>query len=651
MRSARFLAPFLAVAFLATTTACHDDPESQPAPDLDCNPVGASVDCFFPFPSDYYRVEDGNTHRVAFPEAALLHGKNTPIDFSPTRVLDGYPIHPPIFAAFDTAIQESSLNFHTADPALSLAPSATTLVLEASTGTPVAHFAELDHTVSAAERRLLQIRLYQALKPDTRYIVAVQNLKDIQGAPLKRPASFEPFVRGTTHASLKDVQEHYDTDIFKPLADFGVEKNNLLLAWDFTTRSDDSARRDLLEVMNQTNAWMDAQPNGPAVHITEVVQHGHGGAPAHPDLAFTLTGTFEAPLFLEENIPTSTLNRHANGTLAAATSTATFPLVILVPHSVVDSGSAPDAIIQYGHGFFGSTDELTNGFLPAFLNQNRMIATGTIWLGMSSQDMGPLATNLSKNISGTFKLTDQLHQAFANQSVLAAATRTSFHDVTDAGVDLNAQKHVFYGISLGHILGSTAVAVARDINQAVFSVGGGSFSFLMSRAKPFELLLSLLKPSIKADPFGPNKFFALSSIPLEPVDPLTWANDLLENNEYAPAVQRQVLAQVGIGDPSVPTLGSLMWARTAGIPYALPSSAIDVPLLASVTLPSTDSALTVADFNLTSDPIPGFYAEFSAAANDVHTDVRENPKLQLQVVDFILNNEIINHCDGACSFD
>lgn len=641
------IAPVFILGAGLLLAACDDtDSTESPSfeePALSCNPAGASVDCFFPFPSDAFLVGEGDSRAIAFPDESLPAYRNGRLKFDLHEPIDGYATHTPIFATLGAPIDVTQLTFHTDDPTPTTQASSHTLVLDAETGKAIPHFAELDAGGGATGQEFLQIRLYSPLEANRRYIVAIQGLRTPGGETIARPESFEHLAFTENYPYFEDAQANTRENILPALESFGVELDNLQLAWDFTTRTDESAQSEVLEMMEKTGTWLDALSDGPDFEITQVIDHAPGSPDAHGQLRYTIFGALTIPLFVEDETATAILVRDADGR-PELHADGVIPVRILIPHSVVDAGSAAMSF-QFGHGFFGATQEMTDSFFPRFLEDSQAVGIGVDWWGLSFEDMPVIIGGLTGNVATTFDFTERLAQSFVNQTVLARAARTTLPALDVYGDLLNADTHAFYGISLGHILGSTAVAVSPEMDLAVLSVGGGSFSFIMSRARPFDALMKLVLMGMNKA-HDSQRFIALASIAMEKIDPMTFAPMLLSMPTENGTLDRRVLAQVGEGDPAVPVLSAYAWARAAGLPIG--PSVADVPLIPAATLPSTDSAIISFDFQLDGE-IPGFYSRFPEGDNGVHQAVREDPRGQDQVRSFILEGEITDVCDGPCS--
>jgi len=658
----KLFALLIAISFVFS--GCGDSKENDPdrngpdteAPDENCNPAGHSIDCFYPFPSNAFRVEKDDRTQVVFEGDARFKYNKRNVALSVNNPIDGFAIHTPIFADLGEPIDPSQLIFHDDDLNKTLLPTSPVIILHGETHEPVAHFVELDRTVAENNRTILQIRLLRALEENTRYIVAIQNIKNTSGQTIARPASFQNLAFEESYPYFQDAQQNTREHILPALQDFGVNLDDVQIAWDFTTRSNQTARHELESMIEQSVAWMDE--NDLNLRITNVTEYrapdsdSASQLPEHANLRYNLEALVDVPLFLTDDTPEGRMIFDDAG-LPRFESTVPLAVNILIPHSVVAEG-ASKATIQFGHGFFGSTEEMRGSFMTGFLNENQMVSAGIKWWGLSDDDMVPIVGKINSKPSEVFNFTERLMQGFVNQTVVARAMQQipdDFSADTDTiALDLRPylqnQRHVFYGISLGHILGSTAIAVSPEITDGILSVGGGSFTFIMSRAKPFEPLIGLVNMGL-TDKRDAQKFVAISSLAMEKVDPITYADQLLSNTFNGATIERRILGQVGLGDPDVPTLSAFVWARSANIPIGQKAPAVfaaDYDVEKS-TLPEDKSVMMIFDFDL-EGTLPGTYAEFSKNSNTVHNDVRNYSKGQIQALDLIFNRPISDICNG-----
>src|SRR5690606_38429105 len=74
----------------------------------------------------------------------------------------------------------------------------------------------------------------------------------------------------------------------------------------------------------------------------------------------------------------------------------TFPVTVLVPRSVVDGTfEGPARLLQYGHGFFGTREELISSSMDDFADDHGFVAMAADWWGMMRDDRDVVAQGLA----------------------------------------------------------------------------------------------------------------------------------------------------------------------------------------------------------------------------------------------------------------
>lgn len=628
----------------AEAEAEFDTSDPPWSPPVGCNPIAPQGDCLLPFPSDFFLVADGSTEtgsRVAITEEAGIRTKDggtvVALDAYPS---DGFSHFPAILALFPGGVDDSNLPFHTDDPSLSMSPDSVTLLIEADTGTPVPHFAELDPRADSDAKRALIIRPLVRLHNATRYIVAVRGLLDHSGEPVPTPMGFS-LIRdgGAEGAGLGALAERYEAEIFPTLATFGVPRAGLQLAWDFTTESQQSRTTDMLAVRSDLMAKLAISP--PPVAIDEVIEAGDGFSEVH--------GHMTVPLYLESVDGLAPLHRDASGTVAANGETEV-PFLMLIPPSVLAGEPRSGRLVQFNHGFFGERDELLNGRMRAFAEASHSVLIGVDWWGMARGDLSEIAGTLAEEPEHSMAFTDRLHQAMANQIALSYAATGPLSGEEAIAIDgeppFDPSAIYLYGISNGHILGGIYLALAPKIERAVLGSGGAAYSFIMFRSNKF-VAFGLILQSVYADALEQQKFASFAQIAFDRMDPITYAPWVTSDTLEGGPASRHVLMQIGIGDPAVPNVASHLHARAMGLSLMSPGPR-SVTLLDEVSYPYEGSALVEFDFGI-ADPLPGTYADFGTGATQVHTGVRGSPA-GVEMIDAFLRPDgaITDTCGGPC---
>ncbi|MBN2494500.1 MAG: hypothetical protein JXR96_07925 [Deltaproteobacteria bacterium] len=614
-----------------------------------CNPLAADWDCMLPYPSDFFLVDDPSLpsgRRVEHTGGAVVRTADGEVA-DPTLIhpADGFSHIHQILAVFPAGVDPSGPVSHTGDVTASLAPSSPTLLLEAETGRAVLHFAELDPRAETDARRALLIRPLERLRDGARHIVAIHGLCGTDGSLLEAPEGFRRIrdAQAGGHELLEPLAARYDQEIFPALEAFGLERSELQLAWDFSTQTFEHLTADMLSVREQVIARFAARP--PEITILEVEDD------IHERIARRVEGTILVPLFVESTEPGARLVRDASGEPVAGADVAV-PFTALIPRSVAERQPAdpPARLLQYGHGFFGRRDNLSElGHIYPLLDGHRFVLVSADWWGMSIDDSMPVAGAIAERPSEIMVFTDRVHQAMANFIALAYAAEGPL--LQQPEMQLGPQPMVdpsqlyFYGISQGHILGGTYAALTPHAERIALSVGGAGLSFIMFRARPFAAFLELIDIFFD-DPLDIQKYTASTQLTFDRVDPITYAPHVLADTFPESPASRSVLMHVGIGDPAVPNLASHLHARALGLGLLQPAPR-EIAGLDPVSAPFDGSALVEFDFGI--DPLPGILATPPEQDNEVHEGVRELDAAVRQIDLFFRKDGQIEHCcDGIC---
>ncbi|WP_224248341.1 hypothetical protein [Hyalangium gracile] len=623
------------LGLLLLGTGCSEKEETTPPlPPLEvpegCNPIAAEHDCLLPFPSDRFLAKDPTLpsgRRVQFTEDVKLKAQSGALfDFTDLHPADGWSHGTQILALFRGGVDATQL------PSVrspSAAKDGATVLLDVERGEGVLHLAELDPRAPSDERRALILRPLVRLRNQARYIVALRGLKAKDGSPVPTPEGFRRIRDGVTKGDpiLEPVARRYDLEIFPVLEAAGIPRSELQLAWDFTTQSQENVTRDMLDVRHLASMALATTP--PAVTVSEVKDD------VDANIARRITGTLRVPLFMENDQPGALLARDARGRVRQ-NGEAEVPFTLQIPRSVWGQSVAPVRLLQFGHGFFGGRGEADGSFVRPFIQATKMVVVTVDWWGMSTADAPGVLAAMGQNPSQTLRFTDRVHQAMVNQLAVTYAARTTLKDVAalkDDGVLVyDPEQTYFYGISQGHILGGTYLALSPHIARAVLSVGGADFTLMMFRARPFGMFLGTIAQTVP-DALDQQKFAALLQTGFDRIDPLTYAPHVLTSPYPGAPEQRRLLVQYGLGDAQVPNVATELHARALGLVQQLPATR-EVPALPREPGALEGSALVQFDFQLP-EPLPGTVADLPAQDNPVHEGVRRDAAGRAQVDRFL----------------
>jgi hypothetical protein len=546
--------------------------------------------------------------------------------------------------AFSTGIDATNL-VKSKDMAPSLTDASPTVLVDMSTGELVAHFAELD--VRAADNPASQglyIRPAAMLKGGTRYAVAIKKtLKAKDGGELPISQGFQAILDGetTSHPLLERVRNRYP-DIFAALEAKGVHKSDLVVVWDFTTRSRATVKSDLLEARKATLAATGT--DGSALDFTITKDEVPGDA----RIARRIDGTFDAPLFLNHDTgyaPDTQILRDAaghpktNGLYRA-------PFTAIIPQCALDATS-PVPLILYGHGLLGDAGQVASGGTRAASAEICAVAIGTDLRGMSTGDVPNVALALNDGNNGNL-IFDVLVQGMMNHIALVQIARgpmaTRLFTKSSGTSIVDPSRVYYYGISQGGIFGSTICAIDPVIKRCVVQVAAINYSLLLERSRDWPTYRTTLVGSYE-DPLVVALMVNLMQQEWDRTDPTAVA-DTITTTGFGETPAKQVLLQMAIADDEVPNVGSEYAARTMGLPVVTPSPY--VPYGVESKAGPVSSGMVIYDFGLGAT-IPE--ANEAPPDNNVHSSIRNKKATTDMMKHFYETGEIINTCTAPKGCD
>ncbi|HTE50503.1 MAG TPA: hypothetical protein VK698_06525 [Kofleriaceae bacterium] len=646
----------------AALAACGDNADaprdastadaSPPGPDasvgsLDlpdgCQPLLAGQHCTLPFPSDYFLVDDPSTatgKRVQPTGAAqLMTTTGLVADVYAAEVHDGASAIPTIVASLPDEVVDTGLAHVGGPGGDSVADDARTILL-APDGTRVPHYVDVDPRATDPMRRAIVIHPLVGLEPRTRYVVALRRFERADGDPAAAAEGFRRLrdQQAAGEPLLAPLVDSFESDVFAPLADAGWERGELQLAWTFTVGSREAVVDDMLEVRAATVAWL--AENQPTVAVETVDEEPKG----QENVWRIVRGTVTGPLFLEADQPGAALARDRDGHVVQ-NGTTSFDFIAVVPASVRDQ-KEPGVALTYGHGFFGGLGEVGGGSARTIADSLRAVVFGVVWVGMSTEDIPGLLANLTGDPGRTVSFADRVHQSIANWIVMGAAIQGPMLEQealqrVPGGEPVYAPDPLGYlGISQGGILGGVMTGLNPYLDRICLQVPGAGFTHMMFRARPFGSFLAIIQ-QILPDAMDQQLFAATLQGSFDRFDPGIFGSYLLrEPLDEA----RPLLMQAGLGDVSVPNLGTFLLARQIGVPLVEPSPA-EVYGLETTDGPGP-AGLTLFDFGIDLS----VYDEASPAPedNEVHESVRLEPTALDQLDQFLRQGTVAHPCEGPC---
>ncbi|HEY4181401.1 MAG TPA: hypothetical protein VGM90_31360 [Kofleriaceae bacterium] len=639
------LARFAAVSSLLL--ACGgDDGEKLLTPDQ-CNPLGvpgATTTCIAPWPSAIYEVEDTTTAtgvRLEYPEDALPVNIDG-VKISPSLYAghDGFSSAAPIMVTFPTGMDGANLPKFT-DIGASITDASPTVIIDMETGELVEHFAELDaRSADTPADQALFIRSAKELAGGHHYAVAIKKtLKAPGGVDLPIPEGFQAILDGkkTKHPLLEKIRPHY-VDIFAKLEAKGIHQTDLVVAWDFHTRSRDQVHADLLNARVTTLAAIGTNAANVTYTVTDMMS-----PTGDARIARKIVGKYKAPLFLTNGgnfAPTTTLTRDADGK-PTASGTYDVPFTAIVPACALEADHAKVGIIVYGHGLVGDSDQVNSGGARAAAAETCNVMVGTDMRGMSTSDVPNLLLALNDANRG-YGVFDVLVQGMMNHIVLSqlATSKWATELFTTTGDSsgtsiVDPSKIYWYGISQGGIMGTTVCAIDPLLHRCVVQCGAINYSILLERSQDWPQYRTTLNGAYPNN-FDTAMLISLMQTQWDRTEPSGWADMLAD---------KQVFMQYGIADAEVSNLASEYQMRTMGIPLVTPAPHVPYGITGMAT--STTSGAVMWDFD--NGPIPS--TNEAPPDNDNHGNIRNKKFTTDMIRHFYETGEIKNVCTAPTGCD
>ncbi len=632
----------IAASSLLVSAACGSDDEGS-SQRVECNPLGGPA-CLMPWPSSAYLIEDATTssgYRLDLPaEAMPINADGFAVDQTIFNFYDGFPVAGTIIAAFETGVSADGLPPHT-DMAIAMQPGASVIVVNMTTGEKLPLFAEPDMNAEVPEERALLIRPLMRMDSKTRYAVGIRNtVKAADGSDLPVPAGFAKILEGKSinHPLAARVEGGYD-EIFASLADAGMPKDELVLAWDFRTASDEFLTQDLLSMRDQALASFEG------ANYTYELEEQSNDNPA--ELLRVITGTYQTANFLINPEKDSSVTNRTAGGVPELLDIGTANLGAIIP-KCVETATLPIPVTIFGHGMFGNAaDSLDFGFLQQLANDECTVVIGGDWIGLTNRQFAAVAFAMN-DINRAIPLTDKLSQAVINFIMLQKMIRGPLLDADEFKVNgvsvLDPDQVGYFGASLGGIMGGVYMSYDPDVTRGALGVPGGPWNLLFERSVFWPPLKITMKGAYP-NPWDYQQNIALFGMLFEKVDPITTAHRIRVDPLPGTPI-KDILVYMALGDALVSNIGSDVLARTLDLPVVGPTVVLPYGMAASTEV--LTSGYTIYDESPERvPPLDNKLEDFEY--NDTHQDVHEWGAVTRQVFRFLTEGVIENECslEGA----
>ncbi len=631
-----------------------------------CDPLDPTS-CLLPFPDDYFTVRDPHTstgRRVDFPVSAMpANVQGTRMDPTEWNRNDGFSPGTPILLHVPGIDLAKTGAAPITDIGASLAQDAPIVILDARTGQRAAYWAELDANDPNAAEQALIIRPDASLLDGHRYVVAIRNPRDAAGNLIQPDAVFKDYRDGQPlPTAAEEHRRGHMQQVFDVLADHGVSRHNLYLAWDFTVASESNLTGRMLHIRDDAFAKLGG--GAPQFTVTSTTDFTTA---QNPSIARHVEGTFSVPSYLDKpgGPPGSTFNLGSDGLpsqLPGNVQSANF--VCNVPRATVsdatNSGATvyPGHAMLYGHGLLGSAQEINDPAIEDMANEHDFVICGTNWLGLSQDDVGTDAQIIT-NLSLFPSLPDRGQQGMLDFLFLGRlmTSRAGFGSspAFEAGANhpvIDPSNLYYYGNSQGGIQGGALTAVSQEFTRAVLGVPAMDYSLLLNRSVDYSPFLAIQNGSYP-DKLTQQITYGLLQMLWDRSEPDGYAEHLT-SDPLPGTPAHQVLLDEAFGDHQVANVATENEARTIGAavhkPALAPGRSPDVVPMFDIPAIPTDvySGSALVEWDSGSPPPPITNTPPTTGA-DPHGVPRAQPIVRYQDAAFLLNGVVLNVCGtGPC---
>jgi hypothetical protein len=612
--------------------------------DKDCDPLVPSH-CGFPFPSSVYLEDDAKTKtgkRVAFrknmmPGVAGI-GHLNPSTWNDS---DGFSAGQAPMTELPGATVTGLPTQDTIEASLS--KDSPTILLDTSTGELVPHFAELDVSASSSETdRAFLIRPVVRLKDATRYIVAVRHVVDKGGKPLAPSPVFQALRDDgkSDELSVASRRALYK-DIFAQLEKAGVKKDDLQIAWDYSTASRENNTAAMVHMRDDALAKVGTA--GPKYKIMSVDEN------PNPMIRRRLHVMMTVPLYLDKPGPGGKLVLDADG-MPKQNGEAEYEVLVHIPNSLVDTGTT-GAPLQNGHGLLGDKTEGQNGYLATMSNKHGYVGFAVDFIGMAEEDLMTVTDAISGDIGAFRQCVDRQHQGMINSLLAMRMMRGDF--AKDPQVTFNGKSVIdtsvgyYRGDSQGGIFGTSYMAITTDVTRGLLGEPGMPYNLLLNRSKDFDPFFQALQLVYSN---GRDIQIALGLVQMlwDRTEPTGYAPYITENM-LPNTPKHEILIHAAIGDQQVTPLGAHMVARAV---HARNLKPVNRSIFG---IPDTDGPFTGSGFVEFSFGLPESPKTNTPPTGAMYPD-SDDPHDKVRVLDaaydqsdwFFRHGEVKSFCSGVC---
>ncbi|MCX7734992.1 MAG: hypothetical protein N2254_09590 [bacterium] len=557
---------YLCLALAAVISSCSGEKTETVSikyPKENCNilskyenePDEVKDECFFPFPfTQFY-----SNGKLNIPKELFKKPEGYPeMNLERINSFDGFSPANQIMFWYPKGFSRNSLP----KPEETTDERSAIQLIEYGTGERIPVFAEPDAR-SSPPFQILFIRPLKRMKTSSRYIVVMKKgLKDSEGKEIQSPLFFKAVLENKdikvsgTNQDVGKWKEHFN-QIMSFLESQGIKRNELLVAWDFKTASEEKILKEhMLEVRKKVYEYQDKI----TFIIDEVKDLPHINRQNIPEVYRNLiqkavVGRFYAPKV------------DGSGNFEAK-------FLLNIPRCTFANPTSYFKPMIFGHGLFGSTAELDSHNIIFSAEYFCTPVIGSNWVGIDINALSEIFDSASAKkrhmVQIVEYITDNLKQGHANFLSLAILIKKNefWNEIKNrtGNFNIDTQNPVYYGISNGSIQGSIFMTLTKDVQLGVLDVGGGVWTSMLERNRSWDRLRPFLYPSGSEWEIEVKKVMAIVQILFDILDPITFATYITRGSKEFDITPKKIIYREALYDEQVANFATRAFVRTAGIP-------------------------------------------------------------------------------------
>ncbi|KAH3757285.1 LigA protein [Pelomyxa schiedti] len=601
-----------------------------------CNENDPGV-CMLPFPSTFYMKLDNTTPsgwKLALGEKSTpllkaLHFSHIGVDVF--NEMDGFSTTGPLLCFFEDVSTNGTIT--AANPENYTDPNATTVLIDTTTRKRVAHWVELDGMDE--EHPLLIIQPAQALSHGTRYVMGIRGLISNSGEQILRSPHFNSVMTNQTG----DEWEYLNSQVLAFLHDDGWTDDEVLLAWDFVTISEDySLGRAKLMLQESATLYSSLQYTIERVDNSECKSNVS-------NIGKSIWGFFEAPKFVTKNRGGRLISRPGEQTIQTLGETLKVQFLIEVPCSILLNPS-PSFIMQYGHSMLMDRSEIQASWIRDLAYKNQWITYAVDWYGFSRLDLLVFSNILFNDPDNFVSIVECTQQAFINANLMTHLMTNQMLREPELQVSeeslIDPTAFGFYGNSEGGILGGAYIALSDMLDHGITNVAGSPFALILPRSSMFKIFNTIMINFLFYDQRDIRLMLSVFQIIWDAGEVGGWLNTL----------DKPILIQAAIDDPVVCNHATHFYARSLNATLIYPAYRDVWPLAEArpTCCPPPDNGVWMVEWKYEDVPaLPDVSAPADKDAPMVHMCPQQEPAGQQQVTRFLETGYVVQYCSGVCT--